>query len=237
MLQILDLLAATSLYLSLIYLGIMDKNQRSVPSIWVSLLLALGAILTVVRLVMGDMKVVMVVEVSLFLTGIIAATMLFLMCFTNMIGVGDILVVLSSTFVMPYVPLGRWASVFPAITPISTLLASVIMMIIMRRSTIVMESFPPGFKRVCVRKAGELKARRVVTEYPIYVEGMGFVYNSIFSGSPADNAVKLLQSLPDDAVVYTTPNFPFVFYYAASYGAVSLAVILLGFLEVIGVIA
>ena len=235
-LQILDLLAVALTCVALIFLSITDTKYRTVPGEGVIALLIGGVILTFIRFILGNEQVVMTVEASLFLAGIITLTMSALVRFSGMVGIGDVLTVLAVSLMVPYSPLGLRVRMFPAIIPITTVLSVVMIYLKIRNSTMFMKDFPSGFKRVIRRKASELKKMNVLTEYPVYIEGLGYVYEKVFNGSPVKNTIDLIKSVPDDAIVYTTPNFPFVYYFTISFILVIGATLMLGIMELLGVI-
>lgn len=236
-LVIVDLVGIAIAFLSLIPLGLADKKYRMIPALCVASLMLAGIVLTVLRFVYGTRIVAMTTELSLLLTGVIVMTMITIAYKTGMLGLGDILTVLAVSLVAPYAPLGNYVRAFPAVIPLATVVAVIMIYFKMRKNTVVVEGFPPGFRRVCKRRAGELKRAEVVTEYPIYVEGAGFVYDKVFNGSPVENTAKILESVSDDTTVYTIPNFPFVYYFMLSYFITMGVTLFLGLMEVLGVVA
>mgnify|MGYP000397905719 CR=1 FL=1 len=236
LLQILDLVATGLACAILFFLGIADAKYRSVPGGSVIVFLIGGAVFTLLRIILGGAETVLTVEFSVLVAGILALAMTALVHFTGMVGIGDVLTVLAISLMSPYPPLGFRVKMFPATIPIATIVATLMIYLKIRKTTIVLDQFPPGFRRVSVRKAFELKNADVITEYPVYVEGLGYVYEKVFNGSPVENTKKILRIVPNDAIVFTLPNFPFLYYFALSFIPISAVEVVLGVLELVGVI-
>lgn len=219
-----DLASLAALCCFLAYFSVMDARYRSLPLYPTAMFAAAATASLAFRVALSDQATLFAVSVSLLLTGVVSMTMLVLVHMSKMVGIGDVVILLLSGLLCPYVPYPEGARLLPVLTPVSTAIASLLVYADMRRRTVRIDSFPPKFRRVRVHKAYEIKRSNPVKEYPVYVEGLGFVFDKVFASSPSENAARLLQSVPDDATVYTMPNFPFVCYLSLGYAIATVAI-------------
>jgi hypothetical protein len=231
-----DIIALAFATALLAILGVSDMKYRGVPTVLLALFIGGGVVFTVFRFVLGDIQLRSLVGVSLLNTGFIAFIMTLLAYRTGMVGIGDVLTVLATVFTTPYPPIGRLVRLFPAAVPLATIASALFIYIKIRETTVRIDHFPPGYRRVIIRRGEDLKRMNPVTEYPIYIEGVGFVYKEVFKGSPVENTMKLVSRLPDDAKVYTLPNYPFAYYFAIAYIVIMGLLLAAGFIENLGVI-
>lgn len=215
------------------FLGDMDKKTRTLFFSGVLFFALVASVSAVFKFITDGLVEMTTLGISFVLTGCVASVMILLMYSTNMIGLGDVLVVLFAGVAFPYVPIGVNVKMFPAIIPVSIALSMFFIFLEMRKTTVYISTFPSGFRRVRRRRANEIKSAKVITEYPVYVEGVGYVYEKVFNGSPQENTLVILEEVSDDALVYTLPNYPFVFYFALSLTFVVGLLLMIGFFELI----
>ncbi|MEM1695995.1 MAG: hypothetical protein QXQ90_05315 [Desulfurococcaceae archaeon] len=215
--HILDVASLAVLYVFLSYFSKMDRDYRYVPLSTVVMFAASSIVVASARFYLADTLTLTTYCVSLILTGLLASTFLVLIHLTKMVGVGDIIVVLLTGIMCPYAPYPEGVRALPIINPVATAISALLMYIELRKSTVYIPSFPPRFRRVRKHRVSEIRKDATVKEYPVYIEGVGFVYDKIFASSPVENTLKIIQNVPDDAVIYTVPNFPFIFYFTVGH--------------------
>lgn len=224
-----DLTSFIALYCFLAYFSVMDVRYRYLPLVPTLLFVVTSVATACIRASSSDQLTLSVLSLSLLLSGIVSATMLYLVHASKMVGIGDVTVLLFSSVLTPYVPYPDGARLFPFLTPLATAIAVAMVYTVMLKNTVYVSNLPPGFRRVRVHKAFEIKRSNVVKEYPVFVEGLGFVFDRLFASSPSENVTRLLSEVPDDATVYTLPNFPFVFYFTLGHVVATALLIVLQF--------
>lgn len=216
----------------LLLLGVIDRALREVPTAVVVLLFGISLLIFSTKILSVSAVDRILYLISVLGTLLIVAIMGLVALRTNAVGLGDIIVVLASGMLVPVIPLGVYTKAFSMIPWYSSLLALLLIYLNNLRSTIYRRDFPPRFRRVVPLTAGNIKSSVVITYYPVYVEGMGFVYDEIFSsGDPRENTLRILSRVSDHTMVFAVPNYPFIFYYAISYIIVSTVFTLLGLIE------
>lgn len=213
LLYVVDVTSLVVLYAFLLYFSMMDKEYRSLPLYGIMLFTVFSIGINVARFYFANDVVLVVSYVSFLLTGLLAFAFTLLVYLTRMIGIGDVFIILLTGISCPYIPCSGIVTSLPILTPLATIISSSLVYVELRRTTSYIDGFPPRFRRVRKHRASELKNTSIVREYPVYIDGIGFVYDRIFTSSPVENVSKILHNVPDDAVVYTIPNFPFVYYF------------------------
>ena len=219
--------------LLLLISGELDRRYRLIHPAPLLVLLGIGIVATGYKLLKGGIHLA-TVTLSVFAAGVVSVGLVVILVTTSMIGLGDILAILASTLATPTIPVGR-LTMIPGPSLIAALIASIILYINMRRMCEYRPDFPKEYRYVIKTYAGNLKRMRVLTMYPVVIDGKP-VYEEVFSGNPARNSKRILSRVSDDAVVYAVPNFPFVYYYALSYiGVYGIGIALSLLLSVLGV--
>lgn len=133
---------------------------------------------------------------------------------TGLIGEGDLIVLVLSGLTSPYVPIGYFAEL-PAPLPLSLAISSAypFYRYIKTTSTVYVRGL--GKIRARTRYVIDLKRGSLRDEYPIYISGYGKIEPKT-AGNP-ESVKALLESVPDYALVYTVPQYPYVYYYSISF--------------------
>ena len=161
-LTILDV-SALVLDIALLYMfGQYDKKYRIVPLLPFILFLSVSVAFLAYRLYIADAHMKTVTLLSLIVSGGLVAGLIPLATMSNMLGIGDILLVLASSLLVPYPPLGVEVRSLPVVTPLSVILAVAIIYYVRRKITVYKSDFPPGYRRVVKVRAGWLKKQEVV---------------------------------------------------------------------------
>jgi len=217
-----DLVDIISLFVNASFLligGYFDRKYRMLPLAYVIIYGIVASAFMAFRLASTtpDVKVSIAVA-SVLVLGLVAGVTV-LAVFTRMVGSGDVLVVVLSFIMTPYVP--RVFSNNPPLPLFVPLAVAVGVLVIIGQyytETKKLNSLPGAFKRVVVKTAGELKSMKPLRYYPVYVPSKGVNHSAVFkSRDPLEASIELLKGLKDDEVVYTVPSYPFVFYYAGGF--------------------
>lgn len=227
-----DTIALASNIILLYILGYYDKKYRIVPLIPFLMYLVTALILMSLRLYYTDEITEKVIYISLLATVAFIMGLVPISFYQNLIGIGDILVMLIAGIMTPYAPIGEKVKLLPIITPLSAILAVAIIYVIRGKITVYKADFPPGYRSVIKVRASWLKKQEVIKAYPVFIPGMGFVYEEIFkSDDPREATKELLKNVDDDIPIYVLPNFPFVYYYWISFTVISLTLTGIGVVE------
>jgi len=214
-----DFISLTVNTVMLIVGGFYDKKFRQLPVLYVLIFGVIAFAFMTYRLAVApdDVKTVVMIS-SVVVMGLIGGTIMVALL-TKMIGSGDILVIVLSFVMSPYVPrIVSGRAPLPLLIPLSVILGILAIYSRYRRETVKVKSFPMEFRRVVSKRAGELKEMNPLSYYPVYISGRGFVYEKVFSSDdPMAESKKILGDVPDMAVVYAVPSYPFVFYYAVGF--------------------
>lgn len=230
--NVVDLIDIISLFVNASFLligGYFDRKYRMLPLAYVVIYGIVAAAFIAFRLASEPSYVKASIAVaSVLVLGLVAGVTV-LAVFTRMVGSGDVLVVVLSFIMTPYVP-----RVFsndpplPLFVPLAVAVGVLAIVVQYYRETEKCNTLPSVFKRVVVKTAGELKSMKPLRYYPVYVPSKGVNHSTVFgSRDPIQASIELLNGLKDDEVVYTVPSYPFVFYYAG--GFIFSAVLLLAF--------
>ena len=158
--------------------------------------------------------------------------------FTNMVGLGDVLVVMILGFISPYPPL---LPNFPALTPLSLVLASAYLIVRVhmdsRQYKLLIASLGYSsnkYKNVIVRRGIELRRELeelgYVTTYPVFIEGYGNVNSEVFSEDPQEITKRLIRDkiITDEKLVVAIPNYPLLYYYGIAFNILLIILSLIG---------
>lgn len=204
-------------------MGLADVKVRSLPLILVAPYVAV-AMASLWYHVTSPTELYPAFLVSVIIGTGLSAVIVGIALITKMVGMGDALIVFLTTLILPYVPYGGLAGL-PLVVPLSVILAVLAIYVKMRKDTVTVAELPKKYRRVRRRTVRELLNTPVIKEYPVYVKGVGEIADKIFGGGELEaNVKKVLKKLPEDAEVYTLPNYPFVAFFFASV-MVSLAVL------------
>jgi len=214
--------------------GNYDKKYRQLPITYVLIYGVIASTFMIYRLIVAPDDIKLAITISSITTMGLVGGISVISYITKMIGSGDILVIVLSFVMSPYVPrIGVNTPPLPLLIPLSVIISTVIIYSRYFKETRRVETFPREYRRVVVKSAGELKNMKILSYYPVYILGKGYVYEKIFkSNDPMQESMKILSDTQDSDVVYAIPSYPFVFYYAIGF---TLSVITLTFYNLIAI--
>lgn len=191
--------------------GASDRRFRGVPYqlVVVHVVLAVGAL--TLRYGLLDKQVFVAVYAT---TGVLLVVLAAVYLLTGFIGEGDVIVVSSSSAVTPYVPLGRLSGI-PLVAPLTIALSSTYLLYGYHRTTKTVYLKGLGKVRVRARYTIDFKKGSFRDEVPVYIEGYGAVPSRVRRNPKY--LEELLSRVPDHVVVYTVPNYPYVYYYSFAF--------------------
>lgn len=191
--------------------GYSDYKYRGIPLLIAIVHVALSIVAVAVRTVLEGWWCVIQTHwvVPLVLTPLIIVYLQ-----TGMIGEGDLIVLVASGLTSPYIPVGYFRRL-PIPLPMAMIISSLYLLYRYFKTTSVVYIRGIGRARVRVRYVADLKRGLMREEYPIYIDGYGRVQLRILENP--ESISKILESVPEYALVYTVPRYPFVYYYSLSY--------------------
>ena len=204
--QLVDAVAFPTTVMLLYFLGLYDKKYRAVPLSVFSIFTISSALLGVARLVVADDYVRHVIFISFLVSGVLLSVFVPVSIFRGMIGIGDVLAILATSIALPYPPFAPISLVFaPVFIPLSVIITTLIIYVEIRRNTIVVDELPRSFRRIVKIRASQLKNAEILTMYPVYIEGVGPVYDKVFRSNPQKTSKEILSKVDDNAVIYAVP--------------------------------
>lgn len=209
--SVLELVAFVLNSVLLLLEGASDLKFKRVPILLVGIHGLLVGVFTVTRLIMLGFSVLQLSYAALAITAI---ALLVLHVATGLIGGGDLLVVLASGLLSPHVAIGKLSG-SGLVVPLAVLASASYLLYKYYSTTSVVYLKDLGKTRTRVRYATDLKASAIKDEVPVYIEGFGVVDRKLLR-NPGELG-KVLSDLPDGALVYTVPSYPYLYYYAASF--------------------
>ncbi|MEM4101631.1 MAG: hypothetical protein QXE24_03010 [Desulfurococcaceae archaeon] len=209
--------------------GSSDLKLRGVP---VVLLVAhgfLAAASMIYRLVTGDLH--QVILAYAVISGLILLLLLVYFS-TGFIGESDIAVIATSSFTSPYVFIGFFRYL-GLVAPLAILTSSAYLLYKYRRTTGVVYLKGLGKTRARLRYAVDFKVSNLLRyETPIYIENYGVIPREVVRN--AEKLREILDNVNDYTIVYSVPNYPYVYYYSLTYIVSYLALTLISL--VLGVV-
>ncbi|MDK6028686.1 hypothetical protein QPL79_04865 [Ignisphaera sp. 4213-co] len=187
--------------------GVSDYKFRGVPIQLVTTHTIIAIASTIYRLLTMDLQTFLKIYIGL---AVVATIFVILYMFTGLIGEGDVVIAIITTAQSPCIAVGyfKYLSI-QAILAI--VIASSYLLFHYMRTTPVVYIEGLGRVRAKARYAADLKYSNL-KETPIYVEGLGEIPKDVVKS--LSKLRKFLENASDNAIVYTIPNYPFIFYYS-----------------------
>lgn len=191
--------------------GASDKKIRGIPH-WLVILHAVLALVSMaIRFSYLDIAKFTIVYA---ITGFLVAVLVLVWYLTGLIGEGDVTVIALSSATTPYIPVGYLSGV-PITAPLAILASATYLTYKYIKTTRVVYLKGAGKVRARVRYVADFKHGLLGSEVPIYVDGYGVL--PLEARKNPSYMRKLLASMPDYAIVYSVPNYPYVYYYSVSF--------------------
>lgn len=191
--------------------GYSDYNYRGIPLYVATVHVVLSVVAVATRIVLEGFWFVLQTH---WVVPLVLIPLVLVYLHTGLIGEGDLVVLVASGLTSPYVPAGYFAKL-PIPLPIAMVVSSLYPLYRYLKTTSVVYIKGIGRARARVRYAVDLKRGLLKNEHPIYIDGYGLVQLKRL-GNP-ESIGKVLESVPDYALVYTVPQYPFVYYYSLSF--------------------
>lgn len=191
--------------------GASDKRIHGIPYKLVLAHAILAIVSTVLRYCYLSIAEFIVVYA---LVGVLLAVLALLYIFTGLVGEGDIAVIAFSSATTPYVSVG-YLSHIPIIAPLAIVISATYLAYKYSRTTRTVYLSGVGKVRARVRYAVDFKRGLLRDEVPIYIDGHGSI--PIKTRKNPEHLKKFIDVVPDYAIVYSVPNYPYIYYYSASF--------------------
>lgn len=224
MLLLVDYALLAANVLLLLLEGASDRKFHGIPYTLVVAHVILAAVATATRYSYLDQATFALVYAT---TGTLVAVLAALHVFTGLIGEGDVVVMASSSAVTPYVSLGYLSGV-PLLAPLAVAVSSAYLFYRYSLTTRAVYLKGVGRVRARVRYAVDFKRGLLRGEVPVYIDGYGAI--PVKARKNPGRLEKLLAGVPDYAIVYAVPNYPYIYYYSVAFVTVYLLLALISVL-------